>query len=533
MQFIAKDRPPRTTRCYDKVTNMNMTHFEKAFEDALTDLYTDTYYGVFMDKYPIKWGDDLTPQVKDHFANEDTFACTDGDVIYVDIESLYTWLKLHVEDGSGSVLDEIKAVVAHEITHIVCEHARYMKKVAEQYEDKLTHRIMMPSVVYNAHKITQEIQANRGVEVRHYTAIYNNGVTEDAFPVTKGKVTYHDIFSALMSQAKSNANAMAEAVAKLKDSLTSDSEARGGAKDKKTGKDSSDGGNGSENGSTDESKGKGKSGHDEKVMTQDEIEDAIKKAAEAEARLVSELQHKGGGGGLDPFLIANHNDTAPQDSIKPAYEAWHEEKLKKEIKRLHGYIRGNLTRVKGATYSRPSLRRTGSTLSSGLIAKGRKYLPNATPKVLVAMDNSGSMSGTSVTSVGKAIGLAYKDLGRPTTGCYICTHEDSVHSVNNLKNWQKVVDNFSPTGGNCFNNVVKKANELGCNVVFNIGDGLDCVSADYDKGSSQGRAVAEFLSRGGVWIDILVTGTGRGANLDGYRARDEAEGLTRVIVDLL
>lgn len=533
MQFTAKNRPLRTGRRWLEVGETTPSEFHQLFEDALTDLYQETYYGVFMDRYPVKWGDDIPPTVVSHLAEEDTYACTDGDAVYVDVDGFYEWLKENAASHNDYVLDNIKAILGHEYTHIICEHAAYMRKVMAQYEDKVTHRCVMPTVVYHAHKITQEIQANRGLEVGRDTIVYANGVTEDAFPVTKGKKTYSEIFEALMSQAEKNAEAMAEAMSRIMDSLTSDSEARGGGKNKKKGENTSEGEKGSRNGSTQASKGKGEDGDGEKPMTQAEIEDAIQKARTADQQLAEEISSSlpGGSGGLDPYLIANHNQTAPTDEIGPVYQVWHKEKLAKELKKIKGYIRGNLTRVKGKTYSRPSLRRMDT--ESGLIAKGRKYMPNATPKVLVAMDNSGSMSGTSVTAVASAIGNAYKDLGRPTAGCYICTHEDSVHSVNNLRYWKKVVDNFSPTGGNCFNNVVIEANKLGCNVIFNIGDGLDCVTADYGETSTRGKAVEEFVSRGGIWIDILVTGRGHGGNFDGYRARDKDNGLDRIMIDLL
>lgn len=540
MQFVSKNRPPVQTNHWYTVKQLTRDYFETVIEDALTDLYRSTYYGMFMDRFPVKWGNSVPPTILDHFEEENVFACTEGNAVYLDVEGLYEFLKSDPNPTQHSVIDEVEAILAHEYTHLICEHSRLMEKVCDQYKDKATGMYRIPKVIYDCHKLAQEIQANRGYKVGHGTWVYSCGATEDKFPSTKGKIAYDDIFAALLDEAKTKAKQMSELVSKLMDSVKDGTEGKNEAKNKgkgqKTGKDSSKGQKGSQNASTNGSEGKDVDGSGEKVLTQEEIADAIEKAKTAQARVAQEIQDandtQGGGGGLDPYILANRNHTSPSDETREAHIAWKKDQIEKEMKRLKGYIRGDLNRTKGATYARPNLRRQAVAKSTGqhLIAKGRKYMPNTSPKVLVAMDNSGSMHGTSVTSVATTIGNAYKDLGRPTNGCYICTHEDSVHDTTNLKNWKKVVDEFSPTGGNCFNKVVKEANRLGCNVVFNIGDGLDVVTTDYDKGALS--AVSEFVGRGGVWIDIIVTGKDYLGNYDGYRIQDKNNGLDRVLINL-
>lgn len=140
------------------------------------------------------------------------------------------------------------------------------------------------------------------------------------------------------------------------------------------------------------------------------------------------------------------------------------------------------------------------------------------------------MGGTPVTVVATAIGNLFKDLGRPTEGCWIIKHESRCSSPQPLSNWQEVVKSFYPSGGNCFNNVVKLANELNVDVVFNIGDGCDCCLRRWsDEADTE---CEKFKAAGRKWVDTLILDKTSNGYFDSEYNFDKQHGFTREILQL-
>ena len=130
--------------------------------------------------------------------------------------------------------------------------------------------------------------------------------------------------------------------------------------------------------------------------------------------------------------------------------------------------------------------------------KGHKRASRSLPKILLAMDSSGSMCSATMKQIASAIADIFDTCGRPTEGCYICKHTHKVSEVKPLKQWKTVAESFYASGGNDFSAVMEKALELGVDVVLNVGDGQDYCIRDYDTTK---KAVAKGLK----WYDCNVT----------------------------
>lgn len=135
--------------------------------------------------------------------------------------------------------------------------------------------------------------------------------------------------------------------------------------------------------------------------------------------------------------------------------------------------------------------------------KGQKRASRSLPKILLAMDSSGSMCNATMKQIASAIADIFDTCGRPTEGCYICKHTHRVSDVLPMKQWKTVAESFYASGGNDFTAVLEKAIELNVDVVLNVGDGQDYLVRDRD-------ITKKALAKGIKWYDCNVV-------KDGYR----------------
>ena len=135
------------------------------------------------------------------------------------------------------------------------------------------------------------------------------------------------------------------------------------------------------------------------------------------------------------------------------------------------------------------------------------------------------MCSTTMKEVACAIENIFKDLGKPKQGSYICKHESNVSDVKPMRQWKEVVESYYPSGGNCFLHVLEKANELGVDVVLNIGDGQDTIYRDYYDNAEV--AVNKFKNAGRKWFDVLVTSKNENKYYKEEAYYDEKKGLHR------
>lgn len=503
---------------------------KNAVKYALWNITTNSYYAPYLDRYPVVLEDEFSERVKREIEGHETMACTEGQRVYFDTERASEILaELYEKEApSNDIGAEVQSVIAHEYTHIICEHNAIGEALARRFKGRV------PRGVSTCHLIACEIQANRGIGVNKGTVIYKHGVTEEDFPCVKGLYNYSDIFSALLKEynkQKKEMEKFAQQIADMFGDSISEQNKNGSSKSKsKKGEKAGEKSQSQTSGLTDKEQMEKKEQETEDgELTEEDIKQAIDEAEKAEQEVLSEIQEFGGGYGLDK-VDDDKLELIPDTRQKVEYERWDEERIKNEIKRMRGYVAGSFAREREKSYSRPSRRNIDP--SSTLLRKGVKNGKRSMPKVLVAMDSSGSMGGTPVTVVATAIGNLFKDLGRPTEGCYIVKHESRCSEPKPLREWEEVVKSFRPSGGNCFNNVVKLANELDVDVVFNIGDGCDCCVRRYYENGEADTECQEFVSAGRKWVDTLILDKKENGYFDGEWKFDDKNGFHREIIQL-
>ena len=220
------------------------------------------------------------------------------------------------------------------------------------------------------------------------------------------------------------------------------------------------------------------------TMTEEELEKGIEDFDENNPHAMGGLTDSAGNIALSP---------SPEQALRAQYDAYLTCEVEKAVSKLKNLVKGNQVKTRVKTYSRQSRKDS----PDGLIRKGTKNEKALAPRILVAMDSSGSMSSTTVTPIAKAIGSIAKSVGK-TKGSYICEHDGVVGNIQPLSKWEEVVKNYYPSGDNDFDLVLEKAIELGVQVVLNIGDGYCKFFKQY--------TIRRAAEKGIKWIDVQVTG---------------------------
>lgn len=517
------------------------TATKKEIEDniqlAIEYLCENSYYAPLIERFPVLVDDKCPKLAREHLKNTNAPMATDANNVYINTDNLMDTLinAQEVSEKKGDYTDHtlshnIASMLAHEYTHILSQHRRIGKELEKRNPSEIE---------IEAHKLACEIEANRGHMVEkpffQTSLTYYAGVTEDDFPETKGCKYYPEIYAVLLRNAKNNMEKMKkflEQMMKNADDLTEVGEGnKNGNKQQQKGKSSSSSGNEGKKGEKSENSsamanqpqsgenngkennnsnnghslnldidGKKDSNNSKEVeLTQEQIEKSIEEANKI-CKEIEREQAEGNpsGYGLESPNIKYTTGRTPVENLKAEYGRWHKKDIKRELKKLKGLMKGELSKKKEGTYARPTRR---PIQEGDLIKKGVRYEKSYSPKILIALDSSGSMSSTTMKEVACAIENIFKDLGKPKTGSYICTHESVVENVTPMRKWKDVVKTYRPCGGNCFGHVVEEANKLGVDVVLNVGDGLDTVTRN---GSIQ-KAMNVFKAANRKWYDVLVT----------------------------
>lgn len=501
-----------------------------------------SYYGPVLKAFPIKvkGEDKFPPLIDENLKEHDTFACTDGTYVYFKPETLKENVhRLISENEEMKKYDDnpvvnIATVLSHEYTHIICQHHRIGLELMKKYKNKV------PEPIWQCHSIACEIEANRGDEVSPGSVIYQCGVTDKSYPGLERCRYYTEIFEELLNRYNDNQELMNKLMNKLgeeyankgnkgdgngKDNTSGDGD---GDKDKAQNKSQAGSGSGEETGNG-QSRGTGQDDRKTWNITKEEVEQALKNMKEITDKIEAD---EGGGNqhslGLDGGVEYKSTATA-EEMYREALARWEEKNVKNELRKLKGHMRGSLNTTRHATYARPTRRPMNS---STLIQKGVRKEKSENPKVLIAMDSSGSMSGTVMKTVATAIKNIYEDLGKPK-GSYICNHNHDIQTKDKLENWRKVVSTYRPSGGNDFSKVADLANKLKVDVVINIGDGQDIVCRDgtYSYSShkieSMPKIAKEFVAANRKWVDVLVVSRGSMEYYTREKEEDENAGFHR------
>lgn len=471
------------------------------------DLYfksIDSPYNYLIREYPILVDDELPPAYVAALINVDSPAMFTGDYVAVSTKlvaktviegALIRAEKVAMAGISGSGLtDEILTIIAHEYTHALYNHTILRQRFHKKTKGKDDKTFMLAC----------EIQANRGVYVNKTSLVYELGVTEEKFikdvPDIATAKTLDNIYIALKNV--------------YKDKIENNQQGKGKEDNKDENQSNKQGQQQQSNSQSEENKqnqgnkqqSKQQSGsQSEESETGKELNDVQQKALD---RLFKQEEKKGTS---SCFLHDYSEDEVEDDSEKDARTLLKEynqrvetAKIKKSLLKLRAVLKGDLSKGKVPTYSRPSRRAS----DNNLFKKGKKNDARFNPSILLALDSSGSMSSTTIKQVTEATVDIIKALGRDISNCYICLHDGKVYNLQKLKDYEKVLKTYQPNGGNNFLRVYQKAVELNCDVVLNVGDGLDNIE-DWaycfrkDGNDKTGKGLLK-TNKKLTWYDCLV-----------------------------
>jgi len=469
---------------------------------GVIDLYfksIDSPYNYLIREYPILVDDELPPAYVAALINAESPAMFTGDYVAVSTKlvaktviegALIRAEKVAMVGISGSGLtDEILTIIAHEYTHALYNHGVLRQRFHKKTKGKDDKTFMLAC----------EIQANRGVYVNKTSLVYELGVTEEKFikdvPDIATAKTLDNIYIAIKNVYKDKINQQG--------GEKNENQGNGNRQKQQPGNQSEE----NKQNQGDRQKQQSKSGsQSEESETGKELNATQQEALD---RLFKQEEKKGTSAG---FLHDYSEDEVEDDSEKDAKTLLNEynqrvetAKIKKSLLKLRAVLKGDLSKGKVPTYSRPSRK---SSADSGLFKKGKKNDARFNPSILLALDSSGSMSSTTIKQVTEATVDIIKALGRDISNCYICLHDGKVYNLQKLKDYEEVLKTYRPNGGNNFLRVYQKAVELNCDVVLNVGDGLDSIE-DWaycfrkDGNEKTGKGLLK-TNKKLTWYDCLV-----------------------------
>ena len=458
---------------------------------TIIDIYfkrSNSIYSYLTREYPILVDDEMPTAYMVSLAQADSPAMFTGD--YVAISTALT-AKAILEGAQIrarkrpqiTVIEapklpiEIATIIAHEYTHALYNHTvlrnRFNKRTGGK-DDK-------------TYMFACEIQANRGVYVDRNAFVYELGVTEEKFikdvPDIATAKTLDNIYIAIKNVYKDKINQ------------------RGGEKNENQSNGNRQKQQQQSGSQSEENKQNQGDRQKQQQQSGSQSEEGGKElnATQQEAlnRLFKQEEKKDTATGFlhdySEDEVEHDNEKDAKTLIKEYNQRVETAKIKKSLLRLRSVLKGDLSKGKVPTYSRPSRRQP----DGDLFKKGKKNDARFNPSILLALDSSGSMSSTTVKQVTEATVDIIKALGRDISNCYICLHESKVFNLEKLKDYKKAINGYNPNGGNDFLKVYEKAIELNCDVVLNVGDGIDSISG---SAYYRGKDIKNDIT----WYDCLI-----------------------------
>lgn len=492
----------------------------QTLRDAVKQLENSTYLAPVIEGHPVVVDFDMPRAMEDQMRAEGTYCKTDGKYVYVLTELAYDeYLKHNLHPGSSfsrEARDEMSSALAREYSHVVMQHTRQQRYYDDSEELKK-----------NTFAVACEIEATRARGVFKDSHVYTEGLTEDTFPCAKGKKRLHQIYQALLEEyGDSIENTMSGADDQPDDGDEQDQEDSQNPSQNDQEQPSNDqDGNEPTSGEDEPQNGSGEPTQQKQGQLTDEQKEKLKAFANKQrATDPSEgdndmLQGDGDMGGLEP---GKDGEEPTLEAVNQAiWERWKAKQVRKTVRRLKGTIQGKVSRKKRSTYSRPSRRMIDD---NGLLTRGVAKDREAMPKILVALDCSGSMDVRAVKDIANAIGNIFEDLGRPTKGCKMCLFNHSLVSQMPMRKWKTCIEKYQAWGGTDFDNVAALANELDVDIVIEVGDGF-CHFGDK-------KIADKFYEAGRKWYDATIIPPGDLDYLTRCVEDDEHQGYHREVLYL-
>lgn len=486
---------------YGIIKNYGIKTLDNTLEEDDTSIYS-----FISREMPLICDEKVPPRIVYMMSKVGTCSCTNGRNVFFSSELFVKMMEemadkmsiRHAVTGVGRAYDktsypyvdlyqDIQNILFHEYTHILCRHSNRLERfVNSSKNDKHIE----------TYRMAQEIEANRGHCICKGNLSYDIAVTEDAFPETKGVVGLNNIYEVLLrtygngiesvasgkssSKGSSGKKLSEEQKEAIKRTLNSN-----GGKENNQQSDSTSTKNGDEEGEK-EASGNPKNKYEEpKNHDGEDGEDSEGKSASY--------------GGLEATVNLPPINDIDELSVSDIISRERQRVMKKffdgQKLKLKGMLSGaDIAVGREQTYSRPS--RKDYSGNGGLMLKGSKRGKVKSPKVLIAMDSSGSMDGTTSAEVLNSIDALLKVIGKSSKGSWVCMHDNRVSEPLPLHRYKEVVSKFAAEGGNNFNEVLRVANKLGVDLVLNVGDGYDIIT-DWNE-------INKANQRGLRWVDVII-----------------------------
>ena len=292
----------------------------------------DSPYNYLIREYPILVDDELPPAYVTALINAESPAMFTGDYVAVSTKlvakTVIEGALIRAEKvamvgiSSGGLVDEILTIIAHEYTHALYNHGVLRQRFHKKTKGKDDKTFMLAC----------EIQANRGVYVNKTSLVYELGVTEEKFikdvPDIATAKTLDNIYIAIKNV--------------YKDKIENNNNEENNNDENQSNKQ----GQQQQSGSQGDESSQGK-----------ELNSEQQKALD---RLFKQEEKKGTSSG---FLHDYSEDEVEDDSEKGARTLLEEynqrvetAKIKKSLLKLRAVLKGDLSKGKVPTYSRPSRR---------------------------------------------------------------------------------------------------------------------------------------------------------------------------------
>ena len=403
-----------------------------------------------------------------------------------------------LELGYSELERNVRNVLIHEYGHILLEHV-FEKSPKTKFDDEV--RV-----------VTAEIETNRGIPKIERAQYFDDVIISDDkedFQTVKPFITHTAITNEvkrLWKQHKDKQPDQQDDDCSDKGGGGDDSDKDSKPSDKEQNSDKSQSQNESQNPSSPAEQNNGQekqSGGQEQVQIKkpDNVGTMVQamRDANSDNKPQTDLLTELGLGQSDDF-----KDGDIKQKLQVLTELAYNSEIKKTLSKIKGSLAGELSKEKVGTYSRPS-RKTGD---DGLMRRGTKRGANKRPNILIALDESGSMDITAVQTAATAIKLVAKTIGRNRSDIRICSFSNFINRRATLRNYDDVVDHYSPYGGTSFSSVIDYAQTLKADVVLCIGDGL--ASLPNDCGNIK-------------WVDVLITPHFQIERANGYYTQKDIE----------
>ena len=483
------------------IENYGIKTLDNTLEEDDTSIYS-----FISREMPLICDERIPPRIVYMMSKVGTCSCTNGRNVFFSSELFVKMMeemadhlsKRYATTGIGRAYDktsypyldlyqDVQNILFHEYTHILCRHSNRLERfVNSSKNDKHIE----------TYRMAQEIEANRGHCICKGNLSYDIAVTEDAFPETKGVVGLNNIYEVLL---RTYGNGI-ESVASGKSSSKGSSGKKLSEEQKEAIRRTISGNDGKENNQQSGSTGmKSGDGEGEKAASgspENKYEEPKNHDGEDGEDSEGKSASYGGLGttvnlppihDIDELSVSDIISRERQRVMKKFFDG---QKLK-----LKGMLSGSDIAVgREQTYSRPS--RKDYSGNGNLMLKGSKRGKVKSPKVLIAMDSSGSMDGTTSAEVLNSIDALLKVIGKSSKGSWVCMHDNRVSEPLPLHRYKEVVSKFAAEGGNNFNEVLRVANKLGVDLVLNVGDGYDIIT-DWEE-------INKANQRGLRWVDVII-----------------------------